>query len=271
MSTILNTLKKLEEEKSVLEQTRDIRGMVTQVETRPHSSQELQKKSTGWIIFVTLSIICVGGAWRFLDLDVSSQRRVQVEVYGDITTDAETSAVKAPFKVSGIPMSGIPEDHSVVVPSKAFANKATVRKKTVFKKPVSGEELPAIIDGLNQYTNETRLSPEIQRIMETEPNAIPPVKVRELIQSATIQRSNELQSRNEGSVLSGQIPGLSIKGIIFFNRNNPANHIILATSANTRKKVKTGERVMGFFVESIESNQVTFLKNKKRVVVGMGG
>ena len=253
MSTILNTLKKLEEEKSVLEQTKDIRGMVTQVETGLPVPRSLGQTSTGWIAFFILAVICMGTIWSYIDRNGSKPESAKIQMVKSQTQKipAESLVERKIESVSGIPMNLISEDRLPVLQEKDFKQ-------------------PAKTNSLLQIAAETN-APKIlfPQNLERE-DLIAPVKVDELM--ASIRGSNPKAhiSSKKQKTSTGQIPGLSIKGIIFFGSNSPANYIIGSNASNAKLKLKIGDKIQGAKVDSIESNQVYFSYKGKRVAVAMG-
>tara|TARA_B100000686_G_scaffold255661_1_gene267175 strand:- start:217 stop:978 length:762 start_codon:yes stop_codon:yes gene_type:complete len=252
MSTILNTLKKLEEEKSVLEQTQDIQGMVTQIETGLPVSRRLGQKS-GWIAFFTLAVICASMIWSYINQNSSKPEPVQMQMVKD---EPQRILVETPLEskvesVSGIPMNVIPE------------HKLPVFGKKVFKRPTAVNSIPSV-------TAETSASKTLfpQNLKREDLSAS--VKVSELLASVRGSHIKAPPPSKKQKTLNGNIPGLSIKGIIFFGPSNPANYIIGSNDFNTKLKLKLGDKIQGAKVESIESNQVHFSYNGKQVAVGMG-
>ena len=116
MSTILKTLKKLEEEKSVLEQNHDIRGMVTKVEVGVSGTSELDRCPFGLVVFSLLAIACFGALWGYLDKDFSKQEPVQAKALAGVSAETQSNTLPESRgeQVSGIPMMGIPERSAVV-------------------------------------------------------------------------------------------------------------------------------------------------------------
>ncbi len=73
--------------------------------------------------------------------------------------------------------------------------------------------------------------------------------------------------------LSGpqHIPGLKLKGVIFFSPGNPANSIFIATPTEKNSKLKVGNTVLDATLESIEAQRAIFSYHGKMVEARIGG
>ena len=72
------------------------------------------------------------------------------------------------------------------------------------------------------------------------------------------------------TIQSGRIPGIKIKGIIFFDKDSSSNHIIATTESNSNVKLRAGEAVQDAILKSIHPNHVIFLYHDQFIEVGIG-
>ena len=78
------------------------------------------------------------------------------------------------------------------------------------------------------------------------------------------------QSTLPPTIQSGHIPGIKIKGVIFFDEGSSSNHIIATTENNSNLKLRAGETVQGAILKSIHPNHVIFFHQNQLIKVGIG-
>lgn len=257
MSTILNTLKKLEEEKSVLEKNINLKGLLLQGQesTYPQFGRQSPRKwgllgglAAGGVLFAGLAIYF----FSFSEPRLNPTENIFLPNKASLVPGVKKPQEKVATS-PGIPLSGIPEME------------------------------PAAEDDL--LMDEDFFGPEdaLPLMVETSPPAImeqPEPKgsaeireIENLIQVATTPGVVASQSLEEQvSVLNGaqHIPGLKLKGIIFFSPNNAANHVYVATNADKNKKLKVGDTLLGSILESIEAQKAIFFYQGQRVKAHIG-
>jgi hypothetical protein len=257
MSTILNTLKKLEEEKSVLEKNVNLKGLLLQGQesTFPRFARRESRK---WGVLgglAAVGVLCAGLVMYFMFFSEPRSSRAE-----NVSLPKKAPLIqkikKPPEKVAtspGIPLSGIPDTEPVeeddLLMDEDFFGPEDVLSPMVEASPPSIIEQP-----------EPKGSAEIREI-------------ESLIQAATIPSQVTSQSLEEQvSALRGaqHIPGLKLKGIIFFSPDNPANHVFVATPADKNKKLKVGDTLLGSILESIEAQKAIFSYQGQRVEAHIG-
>ena len=72
------------------------------------------------------------------------------------------------------------------------------------------------------------------------------------------------------TIQSGRIPGIKIKGVIFFNKGSASNHIIVTTKNNSNLKLRVGEAAQDAVLKSIHPNYVIFFHHNQLIEVGIG-
>ncbi|GJL78930.1 MAG: hypothetical protein NPINA01_19190 [Nitrospinaceae bacterium] len=249
MSTILNTLKKLEEEKSVLEKNIDLKGLLLQGQDSAYPQVERQApKKWGILGGLMAGAVLLGVVVYFFYL--SKPEATQPENFTLPTKPQVAQEKKRHLKPAasnpGIPLAGIPEtepaamddpwkDEDFFGPEDALPPEALLPMEEIPR--TAAVEAPAL-EG----------SEEIREI-------------ENLIQSATSSSELEKQNLEEPvSRLSGlrHVPGVKLKGIIFFGSGNPANHVFVATDAEKNRKLKVGDTVLNATLESIEAKKAVF-------------
>ena len=244
MSTILKTLKKLEEDKKILEKDLDLKELVLQEDQRLPVKVEISRKNffmTGLILtgVIIASLVFIGRP---------SVENEEVRFYQAPPPQKTITATerKEAVPTVGIPLSNIPE------------------QRLPYEERVNESPPPAI--------NKEPVRELFQPVAKPEP--LPPEinDIRDLIQTAT---SEPIQSMSnpypEESISSGiSIPNLKVKGIIFFSSGSPSNHIFVSTSESKNHKVRVGDTVQSATLMHIESNRVVFSYQGETVHLRIG-
>ncbi len=261
MSTILNTLKKLEEEKSVLEKNIDLKGLLSQGQDSiyPQSGKDESRKM-GAITGLVIGVVLLGGLTVYL---------------------------------GNGPKTSLPETKPAFVP-KPVAPEPTAQKPVLPAKTSPGFPLAHIQDIADTTTTEPMtdpmqdddfFGPEDALILPVEES--PPVRdeplpegteeireIESLIQSAIQIRKTDTETPDKTapvkSNISQHIPGLKVKGIIFLNSDNPVNHIFVTTPNEKNRKLRVGETLMTATLEAIEAQKAIFTYQGQRVEKTIG-
>jgi hypothetical protein len=244
MSTILKTLKKLEEDKRLLEKDLDLKELVLQEDQKLPVNLEISRKN-----FLMLGLILVGII--IVTLIFFGRPAVKnKEVYFSQVPQAQKPASivrKEVLPTLGIPLSNIPkqrqryEDRVRKPPPPSIIKKAPVPE--VFQPIAEPESLPHDIN-----------------------------EIRDLIQTATSE-SIQPQSNSYPEELVSRgisIPKLKVKGIIFFTSGSSSNHIFVSTSEIKNRKVRVGDTVQSATLMHIEPNRVVFSYQGETVHLRIG-
>jgi hypothetical protein len=244
MSTILKTLKKLEEDKRLLEKDLDLKELVLQEDHKRPVTLEISKKFFFYITGLILLGIIVVTLVLFGRPSVENE-----EVYFSQVPQAQKPASierKESLPTVGIPLSNIRKQRQ--------RNEKQVRKpqpQIIKKEPV--REI-------------------FQPIVEPEPLPHDINEIRDLIQTATSE-STQTQSNPYPEELVSRgisIPKLKVKGIIFFSSGSSSNHIFVSTSEIKNHKVHVGDTVQSATLMHIESNRVVFSYQGETVHLRIG-
>jgi len=264
MSAILKTLKKLEEEKSIVEQKLDIEEMVRQSEAAlPYSF--VRSRATGTVaVLLGLSLLALAAYFVFqsvgpepaqpgLSAQPEPTRSGAAAVKPAPVSQAALTRNPAPL---GIPLAQIPETAKPVV-SPAVPTPPVARQSSVappLAVPSAVKEVPAA------------LKKNLQAVA-------PLSEIHALIESATraaeraANQPPEIKPRRNAAYY---IPGLKIKGIVFLAEGSPINHILVSTPSVSNLKMRVGENVLGATLESIESDKAVFLYQGRITETGIG-
>ncbi len=255
MSTILKTLKKLEEEKSVLEKRLDLKDMVLQEEDSSYPISSLKTYPRfiwGGTLFLTG--VAVTTFWLWVDKPQNSQ----------ISSIPSPSSFKLPLavpvkkqtssSVPGIPLSNIPEQPTAQRYSEAIME----NNNSSVKKEISDNKL---IKSTNPIAGSVRGTVrQEQGIYE----------IQSLIASAK-SLANEPEEILVPQINKNLfIPGLKVKGIIFFSSGSPSNHIFVSTPKSSNQKVRVGDSIESAILLKIDSNSAIFSYKGESVYLQIG-
>ena len=228
MSTILKTLRKLEEEKNTLDQKLDLKGMLLKEDTAYPKSIKSERLKFFLLMTMVAGLLIAGGA-----------------VFPYWPSSQEVSSSR-----------------------KHVLNKTPVQQPPPFKdlsRLRAFEGVPMDAVSSNEFTTKTKPNERLSSKQSTKllPKEAPPIstssdmeEIETLIRLPTIQ--------------SGRIPGIKIKGIIFFDKDSSSNHIIATTESNSNVKLRAGEAVQDAILKSIHPNHVIFLYHDQLIEVGIG-
>lgn len=255
MSTILNTLKKLEEEKSVLEKNINLKGLLLQGQDSVYP-QAAERASRKWGAVGGLIIggILLGGLFVYF-FNFSKTTTPETNKAFALNQPPSATVVKKPVQKTksypGFPLARIPE---------TTADEAMD---------------PLEYDDFFEPEDALTLPVEPPAIVEPEPVGAEAIReIESLIQTAT--ESSEIEAENfdeipyiaPNSALT--IPDLKVKGIIFLNQDNPVNHIFVSTPDEENRKLKVGDDLLNATLESIEAQKVVFSYQGQRVEKAIG-
>lgn len=256
MSTILNTLKKLEEEKSVLEKNIDLKGLLLQGQDSVYP-QAVDKVSRNWR---TVSVLLIGGVllgglivylFNFSKAATPEPKTAFVPKQPPASPEIRQPLERA-ITNPGFPLARIPEN----MPAETMDS-----FRDDFFDPEDTIPLPA--------------EPTPPAIVEPEPVGMEEIReIESLIQTATESSRMEPESFDQIATIapnsSQTIPGLKVKGIIFLNPDNPVNHIFVSTPNEENRKLKVGENLLNATLESIEAQKAVFSYQGERVEKSIG-
>ena len=241
MSTILKTLRKLEEEKSILDQKLDLKEMLLKEDTVFPKSIKSDRHKFFLLIAMVMGLLITGGTafhhWWEPNSEVPSlPKHAQNKLPPQQTPLFKDSSRLRTFE--GVPMAAI------------SSNKLESKPKP------------------NKYLS----SKQVAKLL---PEEAPPISTSsDMEEIASLIRSTTALAKKKSAMLptiqSGRIPGIKIKGIIFFDKDSSSNHIIATTESNSNVKLRVGEAVQDAILKSIHPTHVIFLYHDQLIEVGIG-
>ena len=239
MSTILKTLRKLEEDKNALDQKLDLKGMILKEDVTSEKSIKSDRRKFFLLIAMVTGLLIAGVVfyhWAPNYETPSSPKHVLNKTQTQQTIPFKDSSRPRAFE--GVPMTAISSNELV---SKAEPNKSLPSKP--FTELLPEETTPV------STSSDTE---EIKKFMRS-----------------TVALTKK-QPTLPPTIQSGHILGIKIKGVIFFDKGSSSNHIIATTENNSNLKLRVGETVQGAVLKSIHPNYVLFFHDNQLIKVGIG-
>ena len=265
MSTILNTLKKLEEEKSVLEKNINLKGLLLQGQESVYPQVSAgESRKWGTIGGLIIGGVLLGGLLVYFS-NASNTNRPEITSSFVLKPSSQAPKVKkpmAPKKTNpGFPLARIQE----ISPRAMTDPMADSMTDSMLYDDFFGPE--------DALTLPQEPAPPV--IAETLPEGSEEIReIESLIQTAAESSAMESESFDEMPFIAPNsaptIPGLKVKGIIFLNQDNPVNHIFVSTPNEKNRKLKVGETLMGASLEAIEAQKAVFSYRGQRVEQAIG-
>ena len=257
MSTILKTLKKLEEEKSVLEKGLDLKELVLQDEENLffNSPSETHRK-----IFL-ISVILFGGIvlslfWKWKGSPPENQ------VFRASPRNTGYYKTPAPVKnqyitpVPGIPLSNIPEQQ------KPYQSPAVENVFYAVDKEIPNN-VERAVEPVKSPTLFARNIPQKQQRRDV-------YEIQSLIATAKSLADEPEESFIPQINKSLSIPDLKVKGIIFFSSESSSNHIFVSTPKSNNHKMRVGDSIDSATLMKIESTGAVFTYQGETAFLNIG-
>jgi hypothetical protein len=248
MSTILKTLKKLEQDKNDLQKNLDLKEMVLQGDSPVYLQSNGVDKKIWLFTGLTACGILMGITLAFFYMkEPNVPQKLESASIQPIAPKTQTQIaqpVKKPSSQLGFSLSAIPET-----------------QKSTNTKIYPPAKIPA-----KKIIAEESTSIQIEPKLKSQPR--PPIEQASAPRPA--QRPQPAIQQTTKPVAHGTIEGVKIKGIIFFKDQSPSNHIFISTPTEKNKKLKQGETVAGAILEDITPNKVVFSKESRLFTMGLG-
>jgi hypothetical protein len=265
MSTILNTLKKLEEEKSILEKKIDLKSLLIQGQDTlypPASDADSRKK--GVIGGLIIGCVLLGGLMAYLSNAPTASLPEAKPAFAQkpvLPTPVQKKTFRAVKPAPGFPLESIQNFTTTTDPG-------TYAISDPMDDSLDDDDFFSPEDALPLPVNN---SPPV--MAESLPEGEEEIReIETLIQSAIqINETENVAPRPIFTALNSvHIPGLKVKGIIFLNADNPVNHIFVSTPSEKNRKLKVGETLLTATLEGIEAQKAIFSYQGQRVEKAIG-
>ena len=255
MSTILKTLKKLEEEKSVLEKKLDLKELVLQDEDSCDLGSNISQNFLwkGVLLFVGAVL---GAVWLFNDSPPEKPVSQLAQAHSENLQKTIPEKKPTISSVSGIPLSNIPEQ----IRAKIFQN-----PNTEIQSPKSGTEKFKVKKKAVKSANQTVPGKRSNLSHDKGIN-----EVQSLIASAKSLAYEPDENRIPQINSYRSIAGLKLKGIIFFSSDSSSNHILVSNAQSSNHKMRIGDTIDSATLMKIESTGAVFAYQGESVFMGIG-
>ena len=238
MSTILKTLRKLEEEKNILNQKLDLKEMLLKEDTAyPKPIKSDRRK----IFLIIITVLLVIGGTSFHQWEpkpeITSLRKQVLNKKPIPQTTLPSKGLSRLSTFEGVPMEAILPDE--LAPTKPDKNIPVKRKGKLLPEKTPKITIPSEIEKIQTFIQSTTNLAKPHTVLPT-------------------------------AIQSGSIPGIKVKGIIFFDKDSLSNHIIATTESNSNLKLRVGETAQDAVLKSIYPNYVIFLYRNQLIQVSIG-
>lgn len=311
MSTILNTLKKLEEEKSVLDRSLNLKGLVLQTDRAVYPRQEKEQGShaRGLIALIAAGVVVgvsLGIYFNPTDKVAAKNTPKQAQTQAKATAMAAevppvpTAPVQAePAQPAltppaqtvqketavGVTLSSIPSPAKAVSPAPAVepekANPAPSAQKPPVQvakaSPVPPVTAPALAVKMKASSSAAKAKapsitetpfeeqvddgkPESAIIsMEILPESHDDVGIAGAkVNKMPVEQSTTSKPKEPGGYSGIPIPGVKMKGIIYFSANNPLNYVLVTGPKDANQKLKIGETFQDATLKEVQPDRAIF-------------
>lgn len=263
MSTILQSLKKLEEEKSVLEKSFDLTSLLIQKEP---VATEWHFPAPPQIFAMTALVgLVLGGLWvaGVFESPAAPVRQAAVMAPAEIAMPPQNKVPPAPV-YAGVALASIPSAAKPVIDSKSLGSKPTVKKPKPMKAALPAQEAsPSTV----KKSNQPQSAPPLQK---TRPLQAAPNLEEALLPKEPPMKKVDRVAPESPAMVTGTLPGFTLRGIIYFDTDSPYNYIFVATAEKKNLKLKAGEKILGATLKKIEPDSAVFAHQGRLIQILIG-
>ncbi|QPJ61273.1 MAG: hypothetical protein G3M70_04970 [Candidatus Nitronauta litoralis] len=275
MSTILKSLRKLEEEKKSHDKKLNLKEMMIREDARPPVRNEVAGDSRNWWtgLGLLLAGFAVAGFMAFL-LWPKEKSRDNPQVSKPNPAQALTTPDEPSSPLGGVPLSSIPD----------FTQRPPREDEGVIEEFFIEEEPPPAIDEpfdieSNEPVMENVIPPVTETIEKPEPvvNAEPEandeiVTALEKVPTQTRTTMEPTPSIPEIIPLeSGEsIEGLKLKGIIFYGEDNPENYLLFSYPGMSIHRLQVGQSIAEAKLVEIHPGLAVFEYEGRQIKLKVG-
>ncbi len=302
MSTILKSLKKLEEEKSLLEKNLDLQDLLVHESGDSNYLSKEKVKRWMWLLGFVSGGIVLGIFlifWGLPKLENLPTNEFALAPMKPIIKKIPKTLSSKPI-YNGIAMSSI-QDQQI---GSSLKNPPVKEIPPLEDKEI--QKSPPIMEKVLETSTkeETELTQIVQESPESDPvaleenplqkpnhtitAAVPPVESEpiqieeaEAIEEEIDVELNEAIEKAKKMIpveeeifpnmeVDSSLPDFQLRGIIFFGENNPSNYIFYSTSSERNQKLRVGENVLGATLKQIDPERAIFSHQGRKAILEIG-
>ncbi len=258
MSAILDTLKKLEEEKSLMGHGVDLKDRL--VRDEPSDEASPAKRSAPLLVIAILILAAIAAGFGIGELlNRGKETKAPVVVNKPQAVAPGAVRVQPPADHLGVPLSTIPEAEDTVGLMEEDLYNARRTQRAL--------QAGATSDGLGEnVAPEAGMFVEEEAAMETGADA-------DFLSGGNLEqvsRTEPVAVSPEPQLEARAIPGLKITGIIYFSKSNPSNYLLASSPDQPSRKLKEGETAQGAELVKINKDSAVFLYKNQRTRLALG-
>lgn len=280
MSTILKSLRKLEEEKRTHEKKLNLRDLMIREDRRPPIQSVLNGNPRRWgsgllligtglavAVFMFMLMMPAGKTASTTTVPQSGERTAQAA--------SQSSAAKQTGpKLAGVPLSSIPDYSPKKAPAKMEAARPAPAPMKETAPPANPEPATAPAPTAASVAEEPVPQPIPQQ--EAAESAPADQEIIAALEQVPAQKRTAMEPSPTLPIirpLSSEeiIPGLKLKGIVFFGEGSEENYLFFTLPGLSIHRLKVGETVMEAKLIEIHPGLAVFDYEGRRVELRVGG
>ncbi len=267
MSTILDTLKKLEEEKSVLDQNINLKGLMLQSERALYPRERRERSGQGKILIsLMLGGIVLGIAIGYYFNRPASEEPPATASSGN--PGANDSAQSVPPSTPliktrnrmGIKLAHIPEQRAesrVPEPVEPTPQRVSVPAEAPSIETVPFAPIPELPEAPSVSGIEESASPFF--VSDPQPGLVEDrITEEDIAEDSAPGFSKPITKMSLDELIPFYIPGVKVKGIIFFGPGHKSNHVLVSTPKTTKRTLRVGDTLNGAVLKDIRPSASIF-------------
>lgn len=244
MSYILDTLKKLEKEKTGIEKKINLNELVIKDDSEAYLIKILKRKN----LLLTL-LASVSALFFFLNFPDFNFSNIKPVAENKKNTSSAINTFNAPMLDKRTELLSIKAEGNAEISNNS--------KRLFESNNLSDEKLDQRLDHIEQLIQEKYLPEVLKKLDDSD-------KKNKIL-------TNNPQKIIAGDTLPPDIRDLNLKGIIFFGQDNPLNYVLADYNGEKQIKLKAGDHLLnGIEVLDIRAEKIILIFQDKIFEKGMG-
>ncbi len=277
MSTILKSLRKLEEEKKRPDKKLNLKEMMIREDGRPPVDEQVMGKPGHWWTGLTLLLtgLAIAGFMAFLlwpAEKIPAEKNISAQASTKSGMPGKTTSPVNPKTLGGVPLSSIPD----------FTQRGSRELDGVIEDTFIEEELSSGIETEIAIAPAVSVEvPEPVTVVVSESEPAPPMKpeaneqIIEALGQVPAQTRSTLDPTPEKLTFlppeSGEsIEGLKLKGIIFFGEGSAENYLLFSYPGMSIHRLKVGESIANAKLTAIHPGLAVFEFEGRQIKLKVG-